>query len=210
MASGIPVVNNVYEISCDTFMATGTLFNGISQGAVYGDDWQMPTNYPIIKLMINDSTLGTIVHYARTFNWNRTGVMTGSLPDTTYFTLPAGLPYATYNLEVTANGISSLPVSFTPCNRTGITQVNSSESDHFAVYPNPATGLATVSFGAQSAGRYSLKIVDVLGRTITILSGEAGQGNNSILLQTGLMAKGVYTVLLNQDNRLLKTKLVIE
>ena len=210
VASGIPVVNNVYEISCDTFMATGTLFNGISQGAVYGDDWQMPTNYPIIKLMINDSTPGTIVHYARTFNWNRTGVMTGSLPDTTYFTLPAGLPYATYNLEVTANGISSLPVSFTPCNRTGITQVNSSESDHFVVYPNPATGLATVSFGAQSAGRYSLKIVDVLGRTIIILSGEAGQGNNSILLQTGLMAKGVYTVVLNQDNRLLKTKLVIE
>jgi hypothetical protein len=61
-------------------MLTGTGFNGNSEGAVYGDDWQMNTNYPIVSLV----DTGGKVYYARTFNWNSTGVMRGTLPDTVY------------------------------------------------------------------------------------------------------------------------------
>ena len=53
------------------------------------------------------------VYFARTFNWSSTGVQTGSTPETTDFTLPAGLPLGTYQLTVVANGIASAPVSFT-------------------------------------------------------------------------------------------------
>jgi hypothetical protein len=108
LASGKPTINNITQTSCTTFSITGTLFNGISQGATYGDDWQMASNYPIVRL-----TSGSNVYYARTNNWNSTGVRRGALADTTQFTTPAGLPAGTYSLVVVANGISSNPVSFT-------------------------------------------------------------------------------------------------
>ena len=103
LAAGQPTLDSVIRVNCDTFMATGLLFNGISEGAAYGDDWQMSTNYPLIRL-----TSGTNVYYTRTYGWNRIGaVMTGALPDTTMFVLPAGLPAGTYTAEVVVNGIPS-------------------------------------------------------------------------------------------------------
>jgi len=108
-ASGKPTITGITQTSCTSFQISGTQFNGISQGASYGDDWQMSTNYPIIRL-----TNGANVYYCRTFNWNSTGVKRGNQPDNCQFTLPAGLPVGTYSLVVTANGIASDPVSFTP------------------------------------------------------------------------------------------------
>ena len=93
----------------DHFTLAGTQLNGISAGASYGDDAEMDTNYPIIKLT---SGAGQ-VYFARTFNWSSTGVATGSTPVTTDFSLPASMPYGIYSLTVIANGISSAPFSFT-------------------------------------------------------------------------------------------------
>ncbi len=104
-----PTIANVIQTTCDSFKVTGTLFNGMWEGACYGDDWQMETNYPIVRL-----TNGTNVYYCRSFNWNHTGVRTGNLADTTKFKIPTGLPWGTYQMEVIANGIASNPVSFTP------------------------------------------------------------------------------------------------
>ena len=110
LTSGKPTVSNASRTNCDTFLITGTLFTGISEGANFGDDWQMSSNYPIIRL-----TSGTNVYYARSFNWNRIGaVMTGTLPDTARFVLPSGLPAGTYSLAVVVNGNASTPYSFNP------------------------------------------------------------------------------------------------
>ena len=209
LASGVPVVNNITMISCDTFMATGTLFNGISQGAAYGDDWQMPTNYPVIRLENHDAILGDLVHYARTFNWNSTGIMRGSLPDTTYFTLPAGLPYDTYNLVLVANGIPSAPTPFTPCNPAGVAQVDQSGDKIVDVYPNPASGNATVVFSSGNGGNYNLKLVNVLGQTIINEHGNAATGLTTKVLNIEGVAKGVYSIVLQKDNYTYTTKLVV-
>jgi len=108
LSAGQPTVGNISRINCDTFTVTGTLFTGISEGASYGDDWTMSTNFPIVRL-----TSGSNVYYGRTYNWNRYGsVSTGTSPDTTSFTLPAGLPQGTYSLQVVVNGNSSAPVTF--------------------------------------------------------------------------------------------------
>jgi hypothetical protein len=184
VASGVPVVSNITMINCDTFMATGTLFNGISQGAAYGDDWQMPTNYPVIRLENHDTVLGDLVHYARTFNWNSTGVMTGSMPDTAYFTLPAGLPYDTYNLVLVANGIGSAVV--------------------------PASGNATVVFSSANGGDFNLKLVNVLGQDIINERGNMVAGLTKQVLDLEGVAKGVYSVVLQKDNTIYTAKLVVE
>jgi|GEM_PF-1115585 hypothetical protein len=107
VVSGKPTISTITPITCSEYSITGTKFNGISQGATYGDDWQMNSNYPLVRLKS-----GSNVYYARTYNWNSTGVMRGTAADTAKFTLPAGLPTGTYSLEVVANGIASNPTSF--------------------------------------------------------------------------------------------------
>ncbi len=155
LVAGKPTVNNVIRLDCDTFMATGTLFNGISEGAAYGDDWQMASNYPIIRL-----TSGTNVYYARTKNWNSTGVMRGAALDTTTFVLPAGMPAGAYTLEVVANGNPSAPLTvntslaITPTSLALCVGASSTLSD---VWPggtwssaNPAIGFVGSSSGIVS------------------------------------------------------------
>jgi hypothetical protein len=109
LASGKPTITSVVQNADGSYHLTGTLLNGISEGAAFGDDLQMDSNYPLVRL--SDSTGN--VYYARTYNWSSTGVMTGSKPESTEFILPSGMPAGTYSLVVAANGISSSPVSFT-------------------------------------------------------------------------------------------------
>ncbi len=108
LASGQPSITSITTNSYANYHLIGTRLNGLSEGAAYGDDNQMASNYPLVRL--TDSAGN--VYYARTFNWSSTGVMTGNTPVSTDFTLPTGLPAGSYSLVVVANGISSSPVPF--------------------------------------------------------------------------------------------------
>jgi fibronectin type 3 domain-containing protein len=121
LAQGQPVINSITENFDGSYLLSGLGLTGISSGAAYGDDWQMDTSYPIVR-MTNTSTLN--VYYARTFGWNTTSLMTGSRVVTTEFALPLGLPAGTYSLVVTANGIASAPTTYIyspPSPPTGLT-----------------------------------------------------------------------------------------
>lgn len=135
--------------------------------------------------------------------------MTGSQPDTTYFTLPAGLPYNTYNLFVVANGIASSGTSFTPCYTAGVPQVQNI-GNLMNVYPNPATGQATVVFTSATNSQYHLQLIDVLGQVVSDETGTSGNGLNNRVIALNGLAKGVYSVVLRQDGGVFTTKLVVE
>jgi hypothetical protein len=107
--SWAPAIAGIQDNGDGTFLLSGTQLNGISEGAGYGDDAQMSSNYPIVQL--TDS--GGNVSYARTFSWSNTGVATGDALVSTEFTLPGGIPPGDYSLSVIANGIASNPVPFT-------------------------------------------------------------------------------------------------
>jgi len=111
LAAGKPTIGTVAQ-NGKTYTITGTQFNGISEGTGYGDDWQMSSNYPLVRL-----TSGAKVYYARSFNWNNTGVQTGNFPDTVQFCLPSGFPPGIYSLVVVVNGNPSDSVAFRyyPC-----------------------------------------------------------------------------------------------
>jgi hypothetical protein len=111
LTAGKPVITSVAKNADGSYHLIGTGLTGLSEGAKYGDDKQMRSNYPIVHL--TDNTTGN-VYYARTYNWTSTGVMTGSKVITTEFKLPAGLPNDPYSLVVSANGLVSAPVSFSP------------------------------------------------------------------------------------------------
>src|SRR5262249_10360745 len=87
---------------------TGTQLNGQSEGASYGDDAEMSSNYPIVYLTDGSGN----VFYARTSNWSTTGVQTGSLTETVTFTLPTGMPLGSYSLFVSCAGLSSTAFPF--------------------------------------------------------------------------------------------------
>ncbi|PYV96274.1 MAG: hypothetical protein DMG86_20750 [Acidobacteria bacterium] len=94
----------------NTYSISGTLFNGSSEGAFYGDDAQMSTNYPLVR--ITNHATGH-VFYARTHNHSRMGVEAVGSGEivTTQFDVPASVELGTSDLVVVVNGIPSLPAN---------------------------------------------------------------------------------------------------
>jgi hypothetical protein len=99
-----------------TYPISGTLFNGFSEGASYGDDAQMSSNYPLVRIT---SRAGN-VFYARTYGDTRNGVVDVGDTEvvTTLFEYRADCPgcglrdldRGLSKLEVVVNGIPSREV----------------------------------------------------------------------------------------------------
>jgi hypothetical protein len=92
-----------------SFTLAGTQFNGLSQGAAYGDDAQMSTNYPVVR--ITNQASGH-VFYLRTHDHSNASVAKGQRV-TTHVDVGASVETGAANLEVVANGIASTPVAVT-------------------------------------------------------------------------------------------------
>lgn len=90
-----------------TYVLSGTQFNGLSQACSYGDDAQMATNYPLVRIT-NTST--SKVRYLPTSHHSTMGVATGATTVTTNVAVPNDVPTGQYSLVVVANGIASDPV----------------------------------------------------------------------------------------------------
>jgi hypothetical protein len=91
-------------VTGSSYTITGTQLNGLSQAVSYGDDAQMATNYPLVRLS-ND--VGD-VRYLPTSNFSTMGVATGAEPVTAQF-LVSGADPGPWQLQVIANGIASEP-----------------------------------------------------------------------------------------------------
>jgi hypothetical protein len=166
-----------------TYPISGTLFTGFSEGAMYGDDSQASTNYPLVRI----TNIGTgHVFYARTHGHSRMGVVAVGDPTvvTTNFDAPAGMEAGPSELVVVVNGIPSVAVII---NRTPTTTtVDAATGDYHdgvtlraTVEPagvtgtveffvdgasiglgayNSATGVATINYLiTQAAGTYDLR-----------------------------------------------------
>jgi len=93
-----------------SYVVKGTQFNGLSQGAAYGDDTQSATNYALVRITNNASKH---LFYARTVNPSTMAVATSTLPVSTHFTVSAGTETGASTLVVVTNGIPSKAVEVT-------------------------------------------------------------------------------------------------
>jgi len=93
-----------------TYKIAGTQFNGLNQGAAFGDEFDTHTNYPLVRITNNSSGH---VFYCRTHDHSSMGVATGSKTITTKFDVPSGAETGASELEVVANGIPSTAVAVT-------------------------------------------------------------------------------------------------
>jgi hypothetical protein len=88
-----------------SYRLRGRQLNGMSQANGYGDDAQMATNYPLVRLKH-----GNQVHFCRTYDHSTMAVATGKKVVHTHFHVPNSVPVGHYELAVIANGIQSKPV----------------------------------------------------------------------------------------------------
>jgi hypothetical protein len=90
-----------------TYLISGQQLNGLSQACSFGDDAQMATNYPIVRL----TDPANHVVYARTLGFSTLAVATGTSTVSTLAQVPTGTPPGPYTLHAIANGIASDPVN---------------------------------------------------------------------------------------------------
>jgi hypothetical protein len=214
LASGKPTITRIRKAGKGVFLFTGHLFNGISEGATYGDDWQMNTNYPIVRITVADK-----VFYARTYNWNSTGVMRGNLNDTVYVTPPKGLPRGSYSVVVVANGISSDPYSFSfaPADDAGDGDMIIADNkfapstNKINIYPNPAPAQTTLQYNLAKTGYVNIRMANAKGNIIKDLKqGTMQAGYHTLPVSTSGLSKGMYFINMVTDNSVLTTKLIVQ
>ena len=117
LAAGRPTITSISTNADGSLHLTGTLFNGLCQGASYGDDEQMDTNFPLVRF----TDASGHVRYGRTYNWSHAGVMTGTNLVSTECAVPGGVSLLN-TVQVVANGIASagvvinFPVSYAVTN----------------------------------------------------------------------------------------------
>jgi Kelch motif len=90
-----------------SYRLRGRQLNGLSQANAYGDDAQMATNYPLVRLTHVGNKK---VYFCRTFDHSTMAVATGKKAVHTNFHVPHAVPVGHYELAVVANGIASKPV----------------------------------------------------------------------------------------------------
>ncbi|HEY6768263.1 MAG TPA: hypothetical protein VI386_26200 [Candidatus Sulfotelmatobacter sp.] len=93
-----------------TYPISGTQFNGLSQAAAFGDEFETATNYPLVRIT---NTATGHVFYAKTHGHSTMGVATGAAKVSTNFDAPKTMETGPSTLTVVANGIPSAAVSIT-------------------------------------------------------------------------------------------------
>jgi len=99
-----PIVFNVNYLGGGKYRLTGLQIDGQSSGASYGDDDQMDSNYPIVRMVDSHGD----VLYARTSNWSKIAVGEDGI-ETVDFTPNPEVTPGHYSLIVSGAGISSFP-----------------------------------------------------------------------------------------------------
>ena len=103
-----PTISSITSTGFGNYLLTGTQLNGLTEGAYYGDDAQMATNYPIVKIVDGSGK----VFFAKSSNFSTMAVATGSATVTANFNvIGIGLTSGVCSVYAIANGIASSPMS---------------------------------------------------------------------------------------------------
>ena len=80
-----------------------------------------------------------------------------------------------------------------------------------SAYPNPTNGITTVSFYSNQNARYSIKIVDIIGKTLISESVSAIEGYNEKEINLENVSKGLYFITIQSEGKDSQTlRLIVE
>jgi hypothetical protein len=189
-----------------SYVISGTQFNGLTQGSAYGDDFQNATNYPVVR--ITNNATGD-VFYCRTTNPSTSGVATGTTAVSVHFLVPASIETGASTIEVVANGIPSLKTAIT----VGTTIAGLSLT-HSAVIGGTSTpGTVSVSVKAGVSGdTITLSSSDPahasVPASVKVLSGNTSVGFT--VTTTSLTTSEVVTIKATFGSSTLTTPLTVQ
>jgi hypothetical protein len=181
LAAGKPTIASITQNTDASFHLVGTLLNGISEGAAYGDDGQMATNYPIVRL----TSAGGTVYTARAFGRSSTSIMQNNTSMSTEFYLPVGIPSGTYSVTVAANGISSDPVPLVVAPiaislSAGATE-GSAPVNGTVTLPSAATADTVVTLASSRISRATVPA------SVTVLAGQTSANFTATVIDDALL-----------------------
>lgn len=96
---------------------------------------------------------------------------------------------------------------------TTLAHRDADESDitsSFNVYPNPANSQATIIFSSDKEDIYDIHLVDMTGRIIQSETYNSIIGENQYQLNLSQVAKGIYMIVLQNKDAILKSKLIVQ
>ena len=182
-----PIITSVPSILGlgDTYKVSGKQFNGFSAGATYGDDAQMATNFPLVRITDHDGH----VFYAKTHDPSRMGVVTQPSNEVVFtnFDVPGNLATGTGSLVVVTNGIASnaTPITVEPASAIVFSAGNHTTSD-FNDATTVEAHLTAVSGGA-----------NISGKTVTFVLG-SGTGTETCSATTTAVGLASCSITPNQ------------
>jgi hypothetical protein len=77
------------------------------------------------------------------------------------------------------------------------------------IFPNPASGSATVSYTALNEGTINMQVMDFTGKIIKNESHSSISGTNQYPVDLRNLPKGVYTVIINDNGKVITKRLVV-
>ncbi len=92
---------------------------------------------------------------------------------------------------------------------TGIANQNQIDAN-LAVYPNPANEYTSIKIQLKNEQNVSLKLIDLIGRTVASRNYGQMNGASEILLNTENFEAGLYLIQLTLDNTIVSRHLIIE
>jgi hypothetical protein len=177
-----------------TYAISGTQFNGLSQGAFYGDDFQDATNYPLVRI-VNNAT-GDVV-YAKTHGHSTMGVATGATIVSTNFDVPTTIGTGPSQLFVVANGIPSAAAAVTISTGAVPKFLIGAQPKTVTVAPG-GTGTTTIETAVSGGFDAAIALSSSAGAAVTFNPTSIpapGSGSSTMTISVGANVKpGTYPI----------------
>ena len=108
----------------------------------------------------------------------------------------------------TVNGKTHTVIAYTAC-PTGINEVNNDLSN-VSVVPNPFTSSATVSFNSDVEGTFTVKMVSLLGATVSSKEVNVARGKNEVSIERNNLSAGIYIMSVSNGTSSITKKVIID
>jgi hypothetical protein len=113
----------------------------------------------------------------------------------------------TYAFNVTKAAVGAM-LHFAVANTSALSNATFNSENQVTVYPNPAKNNLYINKGTLDTENYSVKIIDLNGKTVT-----AKEFNNSQLIEqlpVSELSAGIYMCVISTENKQIFKKVIIE
>jgi hypothetical protein len=113
----------------------------------------------------------------------------------------------------TVNGKTHAFIAYSPAtcsgHGVGINEVNNDLSN-VSVVPNPFTTSATVSFNSDVEGTFTVKMVSLLGATVSSKEVNVARGKNEVSIERNNLSTGIYIMSISNGASSITKKVIID